>query len=531
MPRPPRRVDWPLLAFLLACGAYWGALIWVQSGIIEGRRWFCLFDDAMISMRYAKNLAQGMGAVFNAGQRVEGFSNPLWMLAMAAVHLVVKDPATTSLAVQVIGALLLGGTVLQAGRLALLLSDDDRFARWATMLLCATFYPLNFWTLHGMEVGLLAFLATLAAVQATQAVKSARFSAWPAVLLAVAMLARADALVLAVALTLSCLGACRLRPIRPVLAAGGAILASALLQTGTRLAYYGRWLPNTYDLKMTGIPPLVRAGYGVFVLAHFLQDIFWLPALLVAAAPLLRRSRLLVPSLGLIGAQVAYDIWVGGDAWETPAIGANRFLSTVAPIAIALSAVAARDAVDWLIGHLEAPSWRLERLRGAFAGLLLAIVGATATGAFQLQHLRLMLALDPDRDALTCQHFIRQALALEPLAGPQATVAVTNAGTLPYFFDRTTIDILGKMDPHIARLPMHPISSPDAWWPGHMKFDQAYSIGVLKPDIVTGVWRDDRSVVSLLKRDFVWHEATSSWFRSGSPNLRLPNAPHANRTP
>ena len=53
-----------------------------------GRVWFTLFDDAMISMRYARNLAQGHGLLWNAGQApVEGYTNFLWTLAMALVHL------------------------------------------------------------------------------------------------------------------------------------------------------------------------------------------------------------------------------------------------------------------------------------------------------------------------------------------------------------------------------------------------------------------------------------------------------------
>ena len=35
-------------------------------------------DDAFISFRYARNIADGLGPVFNPGERVEGASNPLW---------------------------------------------------------------------------------------------------------------------------------------------------------------------------------------------------------------------------------------------------------------------------------------------------------------------------------------------------------------------------------------------------------------------------------------------------------------------
>ena len=50
---------------------------------IDGRRYFGLFDDAMISMRYAWNFSHGQGLVWNAGERIEGYTNLLWTLIMA----------------------------------------------------------------------------------------------------------------------------------------------------------------------------------------------------------------------------------------------------------------------------------------------------------------------------------------------------------------------------------------------------------------------------------------------------------------
>src|SRR5438445_13586570 len=42
-----------------------------------------LVDDAFITFRYSANLADGLGLVFTRGQRVEGFSNPLWTILLA----------------------------------------------------------------------------------------------------------------------------------------------------------------------------------------------------------------------------------------------------------------------------------------------------------------------------------------------------------------------------------------------------------------------------------------------------------------
>ena len=65
---------------------------------------------------------------------------------------------------------------------------------------------------------------------------------------------------------------------------------------------------------------------------------------------------------------------------------------------------------------------------------------------------------------------------------PRATIAVVLAGNGPYFSHRRTIDILGKSDRHVARLRV-PASAPVR--PGHDKEDLDYSIGQLRPDLVT----------------------------------------------
>ena len=43
-----------------------------------------LIDDTYISLRYAKNLVDGLGLVFNPGERVEGYTNFLFVLLGAA---------------------------------------------------------------------------------------------------------------------------------------------------------------------------------------------------------------------------------------------------------------------------------------------------------------------------------------------------------------------------------------------------------------------------------------------------------------
>ncbi|MDP6931537.1 MAG: hypothetical protein QGG40_01415, partial [Myxococcota bacterium] len=44
-----------------------------------------LQDDTFISLRYARNLVEGHGLVFNPGEPVEGYTNFLWTLLLAFV--------------------------------------------------------------------------------------------------------------------------------------------------------------------------------------------------------------------------------------------------------------------------------------------------------------------------------------------------------------------------------------------------------------------------------------------------------------
>src|SRR5512136_1793336 len=100
----------PILLIAILAGFAWYAAGYIQatSFMAGGQRYYVLFDDAMVSMRYAWNLAHGNGAVWNIGEYVEGYTNPLWMLYMAFWHLLPIAASKISLAIQITGAVLLG---------------------------------------------------------------------------------------------------------------------------------------------------------------------------------------------------------------------------------------------------------------------------------------------------------------------------------------------------------------------------------------------------------------------------------------
>jgi hypothetical protein len=110
-----------------------------------------LLDDALITARYGRNLAEGLGLVFNAGEPSYGFTSPLWVLVSAAGTLM-GLPAHAWLTAW---AILFD--VLAAYLAARLITSGP--GRVAVAALLASWPVLNASTVGGMETALLTFLA------------------------------------------------------------------------------------------------------------------------------------------------------------------------------------------------------------------------------------------------------------------------------------------------------------------------------------------------------------------------------------
>ena len=137
---------------MILAGFAWYAANYIRatSFVVNGQRYFVLFDDAMVSMRYAWNLAHGFGAVWNPGEYVEGYTNPLWMLYMAFWHLFPISTSSISLVIQVSGAVFLGLNLLVIYKIVKHLSDET-LALFAALVLTAFYGPLGIaW--HGSQL-------------------------------------------------------------------------------------------------------------------------------------------------------------------------------------------------------------------------------------------------------------------------------------------------------------------------------------------------------------------------------------------
>ncbi|HWW53289.1 MAG TPA: hypothetical protein VNY84_05950 [Acidimicrobiales bacterium] len=536
----PARVDRAGLRAPVIFTLIFSAVFIVRASVTyAGTRYFTLFDDAMISMRYARNLAHGHGLVWNVGgTHVEGYTNFLWTLWMAALHRLGLPASSVALTVILsgVGLLLLNLWLVRA--IAEEVAPDRPAVATAALWLTATCYPLLYWTLRGMEVGLLAVVLTAMALVTLRRRHGGQPGLAGLIALGiVAVLTRTDAALPVATVTAFNIAWApkrdRLRIAVVLLTAFGGTLVA---HTAFRWAYYGDPLPNTYYLKLGGAPLGDRLSRGV-VSFGALACASLLAPLVLAGFHVYRRRRIEPATallLALFAVPALYSVYVGGDTWEWMQY-ANRYLATGLTLLVVVAAVGIDDllsapratqlgalvigAVLGVLGlviavHNIIPTASLQyilshtddtRTREAVVGLvvlLLALVAVrvsrgaggvgnlaaviVATGllmsgqAFRTWRSGTGLHVTDDNTMAIYGLELRQATA------PDASIAVVWAGDGPYFdWPRPGVDLLGKSDRHIAKEPMRRVQ----FYPGHTKWDYAWSIGHLQPDVVAGLVR------------------------------------------
>ncbi len=536
-----RKVSFGLAVLLLVFGLWAGWFIHRSSFEVEGQRYYCLFDDAMISMTYARNLVDGLGLEWaRFGAPVEGFTHPLWTFLMIPVNALPIALRDRSLAVQILSLLTLAGAVIAVRRLMLDHFSPPGARHWLpAALLTAFYFPLAYWALMGMETGLQALLAVAAVQLALTTAGSGRdrnVALW--IVCAAAFLLRMDMLLLVAAVQLYVLLRRGFRQMgtRSWLA-GFAIFCGMTLAYGIfRWVYYHDLLPNTYYLKLTGVPLAVRLLRGTSVLTQFLRD--HLAVILVAglgAGVFLRRNRRLILPAAIFALYCAYDVYVGGDAWDGDLpIRANRFIAFVVPLLFVLFNATFNEALALWRSRQDAnaddPAGRFVLAAATVAALLL-VNGLWLSAKADDSWREITLT---DRPPMTERHqrVVAEIVAFRRLVRPGAVVATAWAGIPAYFSDYKMIDILGYNDRVIAHMqPAVPLDEDnfDTFRPGHTKWNQQRLLGEQRPDAFFQIWGVRRGMgkVADVLPSYGYRKVTGFWMRSDSPYLQNIPAPAA----
>ncbi len=199
-------------------------------------------DDAFITFRYAENLADGHGLVFNpGGNAVEAYSNFLWLLILSLLY---SLGLPTYLSAKILGVLLF----ILAGFLWLKLLSEraEKYIPLAGAFFIAL--PMTaFWAVSGLELGLYSLLLVLFITSILK--KSGLLLVWGGLMI----LNRPEGFIVAVVIILTAWISDRITGQKPgryyLYHLGGMILILAGLII-FRMQVFGWPMPNTFYMKL-----------------------------------------------------------------------------------------------------------------------------------------------------------------------------------------------------------------------------------------------------------------------------------------
>lgn len=454
----------PLFAVFLLLFLWIG---WIHSyEIINGKGYWLPSDDYMVSQQYGKNLAQGKGLVFNPGERVEGFTNPLVVLAISLPIELLGIPANLlGLAVNTVHGIffaLIGLYLLFGGQ-----GRKQNEKIWPGIVVSLVFLTLphnGYYAYAGFSVYQQAFLLVFLAFHLHS--KKGRFY------IALALLPLLHAMCIPLWAGFSALRLYINRQ-KATLEFGYLTLAAIPLAAYFlfRWNYYGEIFPNTYYLKGGGVESWIRGLKYLFSAAFWLMPMVLL-LVLRGSWGYLAEKKTVIPALVLIAfPYLAFITKVGGDfmSWY-------RFILVFIPLALFYirDIIAADNCTMQLLDQTtKKPLFNISLQTIALIAVASQLVfngyGHWANYKSQTQQI--------DREYLTRK--VAQALAIRNNTPDDATVAIFGGlGHVAYHAQRPIIDMLGVVDKHIARTKAKPFRMQ-----AHQKDDPNY-VMQLKPDYV-----------------------------------------------
>ena len=410
-------------------------------------------DDVFITLRYAQNVADGQGPVYNAGERVEGASNPVWLALLAALQPVLQTPTRMVLAAKWLS--LLGGLLALLIAAGLARSDPEGAEYWglAPFLIGLSGY-FAYWSAAGMETGLHLFLLAAALGAYIRALETRR-RAWRVLAglpFALLLLSRPEAPIFFAAVVVG-RGLLIWRDRQKPDWADAGFVALALTPLAAfflwRHAYYGAWWPNTFYAKAGG--GLATWLDGARYLLRAIGPACWGNALAAGllAVVLIPWRRCTARSLLLwlgVTAQAGFVVLGGGDwmpGWRF-AVPAVLLLALLAPAALARW----RQAIH---------TTRWEAWFGGGRKWLWLALLALAAGSHLYAVKQLGYWPSGWRTGMAAQFYSpahkEAADWLSAHAEKDDWLATGEAGLIPYLTGLPTIDCFGLTDAHLARVP------------------------------------------------------------------------------
>ncbi len=511
-------------------------LQWQSSANPWGSRRFTLFDDAMISMDYGRTLAKtGELVWFPGAPRVQGFTNPLWTLWMAFVHLIGFDGSSAALIISLTGIVLILASSWIIFDMMLTHSAGNNHVIAVLAAGSLPFlYPLTYWTLRGMEVGALTFFCLLLLRATVNHIRDGRVHIHYSMILPMILgiATRFDfAIFCFVAVAAILMWGPAYVKVRLVVQYGAIVIGSAAFVCLAQKLYWGSWLPNTYHLKMDGVSPIDRISRG---LASSAKTSVLFAIIAIAVISQLRSTefqrRVVLIASAMFVAMAAYAVYIGGDAWEGEML--NRFYATILPLvslivglsfstirkritpafislAVLVTSIGAGVTVN-PFGFSE-EHFDIVAVVSILSALIIFLIsfiprngylaGAVIAAVCTIVSAYPVVQQQKNNDLLLTRTNLRITESVETMRDTTeagARIGTIWAGVPAYYSHRPMLDLLGKNDTFIATSAPH-----GDFFPGHNKWDYDYSIGKLQPDVIFQTY--DRDIEKNL------HQRIANW--------------------
>ena len=283
-------------------------LLVVYALTVLGNAWLC--DDAYITFRVVDNVINGLGPVWNVGERVQAYTNPLMMLLMSGLSFVTREVYFTGIALSVVAS------VAAVAILVLRVSRSDVLSIVALLPLTFSGFFVAYST-SGLENCLIFLLLALFFwVYSLSDCFSGRSLLLLTLLFSVSLVNRMDTAILL--LPPLCWAYWRNDAVRPVQMIRSGLVGMLPFAAWEVFAvvYYGFPFPNTAYAKLyTGVPQgeYIIRGIWYYVMTFVQDPVVLLGTLFGCVAILLdRRLKTTVPLMG-VALYLIYIVRIGGD--------------------------------------------------------------------------------------------------------------------------------------------------------------------------------------------------------------------------
>ena len=497
-----------------------------------------LQDDGFISFRYALNLSEGNGLVFNIGDKVEGYSNFLYTLLMVVPHLLGVDVESFSNLMNMSFWLLGLWAVYSLCRRQF---DFSVAAALATVLLLASNASYAIYATGGLETAMVISLVLTSLLLFTRASehtggKAKRWRIAASLVATCAMLTRLDAFIplslifffqMLLMLDLAYEDAQR-DDSQGVIKRFMVMAMHALLPIGLLLTvyltwkffYYGDILPNTFYIKVAGAESTTltsNSERGMEYIKSFAQSYLYWPASIFLLWMLLHSADVLTKLISISNLRALRK-----------ALSKQRHVIAATSLMTVLiwSAYLVRVGGDFM-------EYRFALMLLPFLSLLLvyclsALTSSNKTRVFVLLVLvmasyqnNMYLGERPrgveSRGSLQAHVYhpahnwkgIGLALKRYFPASSDVKIAITAAGAIPYFSGLYTLDMLGLNDKWVAKHGM-----PQNAAPGHQRITSLQYMLDSNIDFIIAHPQLIRKNVKLTAKDFNFQQIKGRfWLR------------------